>query len=81
MGREVGGKIRSDGIARKHTQVTHNTRQTTYRKTTESFGMNGTLMNKDIGRSIVGNDKAKALFGVKPLDRAVLHGGKSAETT
>ena len=30
------------------------------------------LMHKDVGRTIVGDNKAKALFRVEPLDGAVL---------
>ena len=48
--------------------------QSTHRKTTESFGMNHTLMNKHIRRSIVGNNKAKTFLWVEPFDRSVLHG-------
>jgi hypothetical protein len=35
--------------------------------------MNGTLMDKDILTSIVGNNESKAFLGIKPFDSAAGH--------
>jgi hypothetical protein len=36
--------------------------------------VNCSLVHKDIGRAVVGDNKSKSFLGIKPLDRSILHG-------
>ena len=53
----------------------------TYRQTAKAIGLNARVMNKDIIATIVGSDKAKALFGIKPLYSSRLCGKGSTQAT
>lgn len=56
-------------------------RYDSYRKTAKAIGLNAGMMHKDIIATIVGSDKAKALFGIKPFYRSRLRRKGSTQAT
>jgi hypothetical protein len=47
-------------------------RYVTYRKRAESLGVNGSLMHKDVFRTVLRDDESETLLDIEPLDGARL---------